>query len=267
MNSGINKKMIFHFYANENFDKSGSNKVHLNCIKHYSRIFDEIKMIISVDDVTDLNLIKRVENFIIEKLCYGGDLTFAVRHNTPYYECKTFRDELLIKEQYYDGLIFFGHNKGTTNYDDSKEGLDIWLCGAYFLSFEFIKEVEDFLISQPGYFYGPYLTTVFEDSGTIFNKYHTYYAGTFFWINLIKHIKACRNSDTNYMLPLDSRGYAEEYCGNFYNFKTGLTCHGLMCLYPSNLYDKKECEAATKFLCIDDETWEKYNEFKKEMTA
>ena len=48
----------------------------------------------------------------MEKLHYNGDLTFAVRCNTPYYECKTFRDKVLLKEQEYDGLIFFGHNKG-----------------------------------------------------------------------------------------------------------------------------------------------------------
>lgn len=263
----VKKKMLFYFYANDDFENLNSNKIHFNCISHYAHIFDEIEIVISIDNISDFNLIKRIKKYFVENILFLGDMAFLIRQNTPYCECKVFREELLLKEQNYNGLIFFCHNKGTTNYEQFKNALDIWLTGAYFFSLEFIEEVEKALIFYNNFFYGSYPMADVNNSGKILNKYNAFYTGTFFWINLLKHIKLCNSCEIDYLLPMDSRGYAEEYCGNFYNFETGLASHGLMYLYPHNLYDKKECEAATKFLCIDDETWEKYNEFKKEMTA
>lgn len=175
------KRLIFYFYVPSIWKTLKSVELHLNCLKNYVHIFDEALFIISVDDISDTVLINEFEHILLN-LGFNGNITFKVQENSILYEAKSLNEEIFQKMDKLDGLTFFGHSKGIGNeiYNSCEwEELKTWICGLYFLSLEFIHEVESKLYGVWCISYGPFKSTWDE----LDNKYHWIYSGTFFWLN------------------------------------------------------------------------------------
>ena len=139
-----------------------ANKIHFVCLSKYINIFDEARFTISVDDLSNLDLISYGLQWI---LSLGGtfEKTINIRKNTDLFEVETFGKEFLNKSDEFDGMVFFGHNKGTTNFNNPQlnhESVFKWICGMYFYNFEFVDEVEGIFTGKlraPDVFYGVFL--------------------------------------------------------------------------------------------------------------
>ena len=175
------KKLIFHLYCDKEWETNEALKLHFSCLNYYSYIFDEILVVLSLDNEeynTDFTSKLRCK---ITDVIRHPFLTIKIVKNTPYREVKTFYDEIVNKE--YDGLIFFAHNKGYTNVKQSyykKEYIFSWIVGMYWLSLTNIKEMEEELLINDKFFYGSFKV---GEKNVPFNI-HNLYAGTFFWINI-----------------------------------------------------------------------------------
>lgn len=253
--SSITKRLVYHFYAGRGCLDNVANICHFRCLKYYSEVFDEAIIVIVCDDnlVEDANEIKK--KFI--DILNTPNITFKIRQNNPYYEAGTFYDEIVDNPTPYGGLTFFGHNKGVSNVfdeDKSKTAILSWICALYYYGLNFTDEVEKELCSKPSsIFYGPYLM---QDS-YIANKYHLWYAGTFYWVN-------SERLKRNRTIPvMCDREYAEWLPGEIGGIGTA-TSHGLIYLPDSDLYRNWKYYARN---CADSEKeYEDYLWFKDRCT-
>jgi len=256
------KRLVFNFYGTENFEDSISNKVHFNCLNHYSQIFDETIICISVSEPQNLDLIQQIKEKFIG-IIKSKIITFKIVPNSIFGESNTFNEEIVKKLSKLDGITFFAHNKGLTNIDNpicDNNSVLRWICGSYFYNLEFIEEVEYCLIHQlKPLFYGSYLTL---DEG-ILNKQHVWYAGTFYWLNAAKIDKYCNS--TGITMPLMSDRYFDElFPGNIIGWEEGfgLASHNSKIIYMKNLYVNSK--GSTDFLGNESEN-EKFNNFFSKM--
>ena len=44
---GVNKKLVFHFYADKGWEDNIANICHFNCLKHFSNVFNEAVIVVS----------------------------------------------------------------------------------------------------------------------------------------------------------------------------------------------------------------------------
>lgn len=214
----ISRRLIFYFYGFDDYKNNRAIKIHLNCLKHYCEIFDEAIFYISVNDVTNTSLITSIENDIIN-IGYNKNVKFVVVEDTEYHESLIFYEEVVKKLQDLDGITFFGHTKGITNYDRgyTQDCVDSWITGMYYLNLEFMEDVENRLIAREGRFYGTFLSEIGEDvinNGSMpTNKNRLMYTGTFFWMNCTQIF-----SDYRTFPKLTSRWYTEMFPGEHYNW-------------------------------------------------
>ena len=153
----IKKRLVFYFYTFENFMDNRAIKIHLKCLKKYSNVFDNALFIISIDDVNNSPLIFETETELL-KLGFK-DIRFKIHKNNGYCESQPFYEEIVRNLKYLDGLTFFGHTKGVTNYAKSDvdiESIDAWLLGMYYLNLEFIPEVEYRMTYSLSRFFGAF---------------------------------------------------------------------------------------------------------------
>ena len=250
----MKKTLIYHLYYGKNFDSNPANVIHFLCLKDYIHIFDEAVFVIAMDDIKDTKSIEPALVWIL-KLGFSGKLTITTQENTDLYEVETFRNELLNKYNTLDGMVFFAHNKGTTNIIKNGElnmNIARWICGMYFYNMQFIDEVEGFFtgtLRAPEVFYGTFLQSFSKERQSIVhampnNISGLEYCGTFYWINMPKY-KNCRVMGTIKDVEPDSRFFAEEYPGMFfdrYAYGCGMTSHNDAILDASkyNIYNLTE---------------------------
>lgn len=206
------KRLVFSFYlTNENIN-SEVNRLHLACISHYCSIFDEISVVFVKDDDLREETLHDAERMFID-MHKGKSISFSVVENTPLRESLVFKKEVVDKLNE-NKLVFFAHNKGTTNvlkYD--KDVIYTWITAMYFYSLNFMTEVFDCLLNKKYFSYGPFLTK--NNEGEHCNKYGWYYIGTFFWMNCGK-INTYINNMQIGLPALSDRFYGEEFLGNIY---------------------------------------------------
>lgn len=209
----MKKKLVFYFYANPQNINCEINKTHFACLREYIGIFDECLFVISVDDINNFELIKKVEKKFLD-INKNGNITFKVHQNNEFRESSAFKKEVADKLGE-DKLVFFGHNKGTTNTDYDKSVIQAWVNGMYFYSLNFINEVLDYLLNKQYFSYGSFLAK--EDGYHYFvSKYNWAYIGTFFWINSGKILNFIKSH--NIEIPnLADRFYAEDFLSNLYD--------------------------------------------------
>lgn len=265
----VKKRLIFHFYAGKDYRTNRAVLIHLECLKHYHKVFDEALFCVAVDDVNDSELITSVETDICK--CGFKDLHFKVVQNDIYREARTFYDEIIAKIDVLDGMTFFGHTKGYTNYKDlpyfaTSDKLDSWITGLYYFSLEFASEAELHLFGQPFFnvFYGSFLTYCEKDS---YNKSFIYYSGTFFWTNALRLLK-----NTKEMPLLDDLGYAERFpscfftVDDFYNrTMNSLSGYGYYMTFTTNLYYRID-EVIREFL-NNEKDYNKFLNYKTKILA
>ena len=250
----MKKTLLYHLYCGENFDTNPANIMHLLCLQQYVRIFDEAIFVISLDDIKNFKLIKEALMWIM-KLGFNGKMTIKTQENTGLYEVETFKNEFLNNYEKLDGMVFFAHNKGTTNImKDGEFNINVarWICGMYFYNLQFINEVEGFFtgtLRAPEVFYGTFLSSFSKERQSYVhampnNISGLEYCGTFYWINMPKY-KNCRKMGTVKDVEADSRFFAEEYPGMFfdrYAYGCGMTSHNDALLDASvyNIYNLTE---------------------------
>jgi hypothetical protein len=260
----MKRRLIFHFFVFNGFLDNRAIKIHLKCLKKYSSLFSESLFVLSVSDDASNDDVITAEKAIVE--CgFVSNVTFIIEKTTPYCEARTFYDYIVKTLDDYDGLTFFGHTKGTTNYKPgmSREAIDSWIVGLYFLSLDDVTDVEYNLISratgEPSLFYGSCAMAL--DNIASYDS-AVFYSGTFYWLNGA-HIKKYIQ-DNNMTVPmLNTRYYAERFPTyvakwenekNLYSYKTNI-------LFFSDSY--AEMNNLISFLCED--KFDKFNELLNEI--
>ena len=109
----MKKKLVFHFYCDSEWENNQAVKLHLKCLEYFSHIFDDAVVVISTNDISNKDMIMSVKKKIICTLDVPS-LTIKVKENTPFREAQTYHDEVLGQD--YDGIVFFAHTKGYTNF-------------------------------------------------------------------------------------------------------------------------------------------------------
>ncbi len=262
----MEKTLIYHLYCGPDFTTNIANAVHWQCLKRYIDVFDEVRFTVSVDDLSNTTRIFEGIDWI---LSLGGNFRRNIRitRNTGLCEVETFKYEFLERYEKLDGMVFFAHNKGTTNMKNNNldhNSVFKWVCGMYYFNFEFIDEVEGYFngkLRAPEVFYGTFLTYFSKERQNFVhampnNLSGLEYSGTFYWINIPKY-KNCRKMGIVKDVEADSRFFAEEYPGMFfdrYAYGCGMTSHkdAILDAMEYNLY------------FADDEKWEKIYEIMGE---
>lgn len=252
----IKKRLVFYFYTFKNFRDNRANQLHLKCLKHYSRIFDEALFVISLDETDDTNLIFETQVELLK--CGFKNIQFKIHKNGPYREAQPFYNEIVKNLRYLDGITFWGHNKGTTNYNREgaeQESIDAWILGMYYLNLEFIDEVEKSLCDDVCRFYGAFLTDCTDTDWRCFA-----YLGTFYWINGASVWDDSVLGRIQLPLTCHQRGFAEELPGLLYG-REHLASHDGIFLYKYDAYT--ETHIRINFLLS--ENMAGYENFKKDI--
>lgn len=111
-------------------------------------------------------------------------------------------------------MVFFAHNKGTTNIlKYPKEEIYTWVIAMYYYNLEFMEEVTNALYNKNYISYGTFLTQ--NDESEHLTKNGWYYIGTYYWINCVK-LKEYMYINNIVMPKMGDRFYAEEFLSNIY---------------------------------------------------
>lgn len=254
----IKKRLIYYFYGFEGYRDNRAIKIHLNCLKYYSHIFDEALFVISLDDVDNKELIHSIQKDIIE--CGFKNITFKVHKNNGYCEAQVYYNEIIERLSQLDGLTFFGHTKGISNYHNYNiNSIDDWILGMYYLNLEYINEIETNLCHDIARFYGTFLQAI----GPKTNKNQIVYSGTFYWINAPMLYNDIKTGEVELPSTYFHRGYAEGIPGNSFPWGEGkfLASHNRRILGRYDEYTQSD--EAIKILLGDE--YEEYNNFKNEI--
>lgn len=260
----VSTKLVYYFYGDKNFAINRANRIHFNCLSYYCDRFDDSEFYISIDDINNKDLIEEIECSIIR--CGYVNAKFNVIENGSYRESIALFDGVINKLEESDGLTFFGHNKGITNYREySEECIDSWICGLYYLSLENIEDLYGRTINTffPCSFYGSFLMEK-ENYDTVrgISSIKTYYAGSFYWINNAeiynRYGKNCIKIVGRYSaecLPFDLCKDYEIELASYRLFKfNGID------LYSSSALIAIEC-------VLGEEEYNKFNDFYRKMLS
>lgn len=208
----MKKKFVFHFYCGDDWRENEAVKLHLRCIQYYTHVFDDIVIVIVTDNGKNKAFLDDIKHTVIDYVDCSS-LTLKTAENTPYREAKTFFDEVVNTD--YDGIVFFGHTKGYTNFSNpehNKEHLRDWILGCYWLSLESIEQVEKSLSlstkSNNGVFFGSFQMA--NENGIPYLP--SIYSGAFFWANVAEAKKMLSMAGKK-MPVLSSRMSAEMFPG------------------------------------------------------
>lgn len=252
--SAMKKTLIYHLYCGDDFIENPANMIHFICLNNVINNFDEVRFVIAVDKLGNFDLIKNAMNWILG-LNHFGEKKIRVTRNTDLYEVETFKTEFLERYEELDGMVFFAHNKGTTNINrDGIFQMNVarWICGMYYYNFEYLKEIEGLFtgtLRAPEVFYGTFLQNFSKERQCQVhampnNTSGLIYSGTFYWINMPKY-KNCRKMGIIKDVEADSRFFAEEYPGMFfdrYAYGCGITSHNdaILDAITYNIYNLTE---------------------------
>lgn len=206
----MKKTLIYHLYASEDYRDSVVYNVHSECLKCYKNIFDNIKVVIAVDDLENQTIINWAFNWVFD-IFRGKPIETTIRLNTTDREGLTFYDKVLLNTE--DESVFFFHTKGLTNFYNSKcsqSSIFMWICAIYFYSLD--REYDTIDIIEDGYkaMCGPFLINAFTEGELEFNK--QFFAGAGYWVNLnvLRNLEKCEIIPK---LKCTGRFFAEKYPG------------------------------------------------------
>lgn len=275
------RRLIFHFYIEDNWLEKVTNKIHLLCLKHYAHIFDDVIFVISVDDINNYELIHSFEMAVLD-LGFTPNISFKIVENTYLREARTFYDLIAKKIEEYDGLTFFGHSKGTSNlktYDISE--VSLWVLALYYFSLEYYEEATLLLTDGRELSFGPLLNEIngmdieITEEGVIPRKLFIektdmtlgeekyLYMGTFFWLNGRSIYEYMRKNNKE-MPMLTDRWYAENFCANIFPIQFAFSHKGRF--VKNYLQEGSEIDALINLVTTEEEK-ENFNEFKNNILS
>ena len=205
----MKKTLIYHLYVGKDIKTNICYKIHLECLKHFIYLFDKAIFTISVDDLSDADLIKDGIDWILS-IGFNSKIEINIDENSLYRESITFYNKVLKNDN--DELLFFFHSKGTTNFMDpekTKDSIFTWICGIYFYSLSQDYKCVEILENTHRTMCGPFLLTPpLNGTGNFFQ----FYAGGGYWINnaSLKNLKKIKAIED---LSLSDRYFAEKYPG------------------------------------------------------
>lgn len=261
----VEKTLIFHFYIPKEYKENIAVRMHLECLKRYSHIFDHALFVLSVND-DSRHLVNEVEKDIID--CgFDKDLHFKVRDNDGYYEARTFKEEIVDHLGDLDGLVFFAHSKGISNvvdFPERTENIMKWVYGMYYYSFEFMYEVEKKMI---GTFFGRFTSLFgpFLQKCTWDTRGGAHFPGTFYWLNPAAICNDLKNNEIE--LPhFADRVYAERF-PNIYPFNDGkgkVSSHMYRWINEYDFY-RSSIDALVNYFGDAEEYFKNYNEIMEKI--
>lgn len=139
----MKKKLVFHFYAIDDWDKNPIVKLHLKLLKHYAMFFDESHFVIAIDDINDIASIKAIEKMLI-RIGYINVKFSIIQNNSKLKQNETFYQYFILEMEHYDGILYFGHLLGIIRYknNDPYEILSKMICISYFELFKKISYLD-----------------------------------------------------------------------------------------------------------------------------
>ncbi len=193
-------KFVYWFYA-PNREFPIIYKYHFACLRRYINVFDDILIILAVDDTNDIAYINKLEKMFLD-LNIGKNLSFKIYQNDPIFrEALGFKNEIIDNLYNSKELVFFGHSKGFTNI--LSPSLKYWIAAMYYFNLSNIDKVKYHLMEDLSMFYG---YTVMRGAA-VSNKYNWHYPGSFYWLNCpaiaaeVKHIPNFTNRFYAEMFP------------------------------------------------------------------
>lgn len=183
----MKKHLIFYVYVSNDFDTNLAVKMSSLCLKRYIHVFDAIVFVLSVDNVRNLDDIRRGISWI-KDIC--GDREYKVRVTQ---NSNSDREGKLVLEEIYplilqgkEEYVFFGHTKGTKNVTEGNKAKTKsclrWLHSMYWYNFEYIGEMEEKLKSEFG-MYGTHFSHYGFRMNSNVQTHNNIYLGTFYWFN------------------------------------------------------------------------------------
>lgn len=237
------KKLVFFIYIGDYMPideykvKYPTMALHLHLLQMYADVFDEAVFILSLKKelIGDKDLIAHYIRAIVD-LGFYRNVKFKIEENTNFRECKAFKEEVVDNRENDGKLVFFGHNKGTTN--EYNESLIRLICSMYYFNLNFMDSVEWNLIADEATFYGfPLLNAEWSepDATCVMPLYKYFFYGTFFWTNWTVMNEIVTHKGREYP-KLASRFYAENFPANVAELKTVGTYKNIYGLSGRNLH-------------------------------
>lgn len=268
MVNGVKVSMVYHFYCSNDNIGCSYNEINRRCLRHFHDIFDEVLFCICVDDTGDYKLLQRAVEWIWS--CgFKDNVTIKVKQNTPFYDAQTFYDEVYKHLGDFDGVLFFGHNKGNTLSDT--EPIRKWIVYSYYSVLDRIENhVSNLVDNALAYTYVP----VIDESTKKVSRNKWLASGTYFLFNPSKLLEYSKINGVKIPDKLYDRFYAEQFlpsvvdiCDNkifreaihFENWFNGYFESDFISMYTADHRD-----LISTFL--PPERVEEYENFYKEMT-
>ena len=111
----MRKILLYYLYITNDFFERITNLANIECLRKYSYIFDEARIILSIDDTKNFQLINKVEHLFLD-MGFNGNVSFTVHKNDEYRESRIVKSEIADKlREYGEDLVFFAHGKGYSN--------------------------------------------------------------------------------------------------------------------------------------------------------
>lgn len=184
MINGVKVSLVYHLYCKDAESivvGTGNvyNEINRRCLEHFHDVFDDAVFCVCVDDRTDSNLIHKAVAWIWS--CgFKDNVTIKVKPNSPYRDSQTFYDEVVDHLSDFDGMVFFGHNKGNTI--EELDGLKQWIIFSYYSC---LDEIENKIkrLTDHTIVFGYVPLAGGQPLFYIFNKHGWMIPGTFFLFN------------------------------------------------------------------------------------
>lgn len=137
------KKLLFiHWnimYGDNGYHTTYIQELHLQLIRRYRSLFDEVRIVLHTPDIHDISTIHHVK-VMFDKI-FGNKVKFNVSKNSETSEIDTFKRYFLpiVLGEYnsYD-LVYYIHNKGVTQ--PHTNNMRVWVAGLYYFNFEHFSE-------------------------------------------------------------------------------------------------------------------------------
>lgn len=129
------------------------NEINRRCLQHFHEVFDDTVFCVCVDDTGNLALVQRAVEWIWS--CgFKDNVTIKVKTNSPYRDAQTFYDEVVNHLGNFDGMVFFGHNKGNTQED--MESIRQWVVFSYYSCLDkIVTHITELTSNSAAYTYVP----------------------------------------------------------------------------------------------------------------
>ena len=258
----VKRTLVFHFFVPKEYKENVAIRMHLECLKRYSHVFDSAIFSICFED-NDMSRAEEVEKDLMD--CgFIKDVRFVLVENSQLTESITLKTHIIDRLGDIDGLVFFGHTKGVTNvktFSYDVESKLKWIYSLYFYNLEFVDEMEKNLLYSYPYistFFGALRTTM--DDGITFH-----YPGTFYWINPMNLYNDVKSGLVT-IPKLANRAFSESLP---LIYKTSNTCHAVAChnqgwmewydLYNGNM------DAVINLFGDEDLFFKNYNDISKQI--